>query len=89
MSSGIGLSSKKVKFEGYESSQSSDVPTQFKKDLDITRGRIDIAERILLYADNENPFKDTQGSGQGNATQTQNSMKEETNALLNVVSESK
>ncbi|CAI2384621.1 unnamed protein product [Moneuplotes crassus] len=68
-----------------ESSQSSCGPSQFMEELDITRNRVDIAERIMMYAEDDqekNPFdaKSTQG-----VISSQGSNKSGLNDLLNVI----
>ena len=87
ISKNFGNIEKKIKFEGYdETSSQSESASQFMNDLDITRKRVDIAERILMYADNEdNPFKDTQGSEVIIPSQTQESVCEEGKALLDAI----
>ena len=87
LSKTFGANNRKTKHEeGYESTPTSQSPSQFMNDLDITRKRVDIAERILLYAesDNENNLiKDSQSS---QLIPTQGTIREEWNELMKAIS---
>ena len=66
-----------------QSSLSSQPASQYLNDLSITRKRIDIAERIMLYSDN---YKDALSQNNSdNATNTQESLSKELKALRNIV----
>ena len=88
LSKTFGAYNRKTKHEeGYESTPTSQSPSQFMNDLDITRKRVDIAERILLYADSDNEnnlLRETQTS-QAFPT-TQGTVREECNELLKAIS---
>ncbi|CAI2384394.1 unnamed protein product [Moneuplotes crassus] len=82
LSQNFGNLRTKIKAEGYDSSSCSEGASQVVKDLDITRSRVDIAERILLYADNESSKENLSQSD----TSSQFSLKKEDdfmNAIIN------
>ena len=90
--SNFGVLGKKIKPEqDYEKESSiwSAGPSQFMHDLDITRNRVDIAERIMMYADDaddKNPFD--MMTSQGNQS-SQASVRSGYKELIDVIDSTK
>ena len=90
--SAVNMLGRKIKNEPAferESNISSVGPSQFMHDLDITRNRVDIAERIMMYADDENDKNPFDANTTQGMSESQISLKSGYQELIDVITNEK